>query len=320
MLKRGAYNSSKRRISAMPSSHTNILSPSFFNMLFAVAGWTLLHVFVLPVARGSDIPITLYTDIDCVTPSTSATNVSLGIGVCVATLGLSSFHLGSFPCLSGSVSSYVFSDTACGSAGDSFYYYRGLNDCMSAYNGGLAAIMLSCNQEKADQPASFTTITVGPIATAATAASSAASGGNGDDSSSTSSGSSSPSKPEAHGWDSLSLGTKLGIIISLAVGVPPILIGLYTIRYYRKKQRQKRAESRATDLQSLVFEHPRSDPGFSGSPSGDSRNGSAHFHPNSGYHTDIRLHSGMGSWRQPPVLPGMRWNGFEYVIGSGRGA
>ena len=182
---------------------------------------------MLPIASGFDIPITLYTDTDCVTPSTSATNVSLGIGVCAVTPGLSSFHLGSFPCLSGSVRYYIFGDTACGHTTDFTDHYA---DCHSAIEGGLAAVMLSCNQEDPEQPSSFTTINVGPIATAASSTLPAATGGGGDDypNSGSGSGSSPESSPEAHGWDSLSLGTKLGIIISLAVGVPPILIGLWT--------------------------------------------------------------------------------------------
>jgi hypothetical protein len=85
-------------------------------MLVVLLAWVLIRSAILTRAGGTGIPITLYTDNACGTPSTTAANVSLEIGVCTVTPGLGSFHLQPYPCSSGSVANYVFSDTACGQA------------------------------------------------------------------------------------------------------------------------------------------------------------------------------------------------------------
>ncbi|EXJ63934.1 hypothetical protein A1O7_00269 [Cladophialophora yegresii CBS 114405] len=210
-------------------------------------------------ADGTLIPITFYTNFGfsggCTTPSTLATNVSLEIGVCVVTPGLGSFHLGLFPCASGSVQQYVFTDTACGQLSSD--YYSGVDDCYVAYYGAMAAIMLSCNQESPEPPSATTTIPVAAIATGASSSStssttSASSNGGGDNSSpsGTSSSPSPSSSSSASGWSSLDLGTRIGIIVSLAVGIPPIILGIYTILQRRKRKADDQlAQAQGTPMQ-----------------------------------------------------------------------
>lgn len=180
----------------------------------------------------------------------------------------------------------IFSDTACGLTDGDWTY----GECNAAFAGAMAAITLSCsNKETAEQPSSFSTINVGPIATIASSATPAATNEGEDDSSGTSSGSgpSSGCILEARGWGSLLLGTEIGIIMSLAVAIPPIVIGLITLRHYRRKQRLKKAMSPDTDLQSLAAGYLHTLSGTS-ADSGDSLSNSEHFHYTSG--TQVPIH------------------------------
>lgn len=134
----------------------------------------------------------LYTDNSCNQASTTAANVSLSLDVCTVTPGLGSFVLSPFPCSSGSVIGYVFSDTACGNANQDNLFKGGGGDgngnshCYGPIHGDLAAVMLSCDQNTPGQPSSTTTVNVGPIATGATptSPSSTANGASNDGSSS----------------------------------------------------------------------------------------------------------------------------------------
>jgi hypothetical protein len=240
-------------------------------MLVVLVAWALLRAATLANASATEIPMTLYTDNSCDDPSTTAANVSLNIDVCVVTPGLGSFVLEPFPCSSGSVITYVFSDTACGNVAEDSVFRGGGNDgdnanCYGPIKGDLAAIMLSCNQDTPGQPSSTTTIDVGPVATGASPtsiSSTATSGsGNGDGSSPSSSSSSGTgsgsgsSSSNASGWNSLDLGTRIGIIVALAVGIPPILIGIYTIHLQKKKKERKKAEEEALSLGTPMQTYP----------------------------------------------------------------
>ncbi|OCT53324.1 hypothetical protein CLCR_10665 [Cladophialophora carrionii] len=212
-------------------------------------------------ASGTLIPITFYTnfgfDSGCTTPSTLATNISLELGACVVTPGLGSFHLSPFPCASGSVQNYVFTDTACGQVSRD-YYRGGDGSCYTAYYGAMAAIMLSCDQESPEPPTATTTIPVAAVATGASSSTSSttpsSSNEGGDDSSATSTSttdtSSSSASASASEWNSLDLGTRIGIIVSLAVGVPPITLTIYMIlQKRRRKADEQQAQAHGTPMQ-----------------------------------------------------------------------
>jgi hypothetical protein len=222
-----------------------------------LASFARAVLFGAQLARGLDIALMLYTDHACSTPSASNPNVTLGLNVCAVTTGLESFILTPVPCTSGNVAHWVFSDVACGDVSSAYYHgANDNNDCFAAYDGAMAALMLTCDgnvdELEPSRPTSTTTIAVGPVATsgasmtapAAPSSTSSASGltgtGGNNGSSTTSSGGS--------GWNSLDLGTRIGIIIALAVGIPPILIGLYALSLKKKKDRRGREEEQIYPL------------------------------------------------------------------------
>jgi len=216
-------------------------------MLTSFVAWVLLSSAQL--ARSSTaIPLTLYTDHACSTPSASNPNVTLGLNVCAVTTGLESFVLSPFPCTSGNVAQWVFADVACGDVSNAYYHGAGNNNyCYAAYDGAIAAVMLTCDgdayETEPSRPTSTTTIAVGPVATAG--ASTAAPAAPSTSSGSTGTGGgpgASTSNSVASGWNSLDLGTRIGIIVALAVGIPPILIGLYTIRMKKRRDQQRREQ------------------------------------------------------------------------------
>ncbi|OQV06634.1 hypothetical protein CLAIMM_11177 [Cladophialophora immunda] len=181
-----------------------------------------------PVARdtgaGADIDLLLYTDHACSTPSASNPNITLGLNVCADTTGLESVILNPVPCTSGNVRIWAFTDLGCRdvSAG----VYRGANNnnyCYAAFQGAIAAIMLTCDTDTSEvEPSSPTSTT-------------------------------SVARVDEHRRkhrlinykftkervEQLDLGTRIGIIIALAVGIPPILIGLYTISMKKKKNNEQ---------------------------------------------------------------------------------
>jgi len=152
------------------------------------------------------------------------------------------------PCTSGDVAQWVFTDVACGDVSNA--YYRGASnnmDCYAAYKGAMAAVMLTCDGDAGEtepsRPTSTTTIAVGLVATAGASTAAPASPAVPSTSSvPTSTGGASTTNSAASGWNSLDLGTRIGIIVSLAVGIPPILIGLYAIRMKKKKKEQQSGE------------------------------------------------------------------------------
>lgn len=215
-------------------------------MLVRLLAWPLICA-VTGTHASVTVPITFYTDNHCTAPSTTASNTSLALGVCIVTPGMGSFEQLPVSCQSGSVQNYVFADTACGQL-DSFSYDRtGDGHCYAAFTGGMAAMMLSCDQTAPGQPTATTTINVGPVATspAQTSSPSSSSSGSGTDpGSGTTSSSSPPSNPSSlsSGWNSLDNAARIGIIVSLAVGVPPILLTLYLIAMKKKQQQRRQQE------------------------------------------------------------------------------
>ena len=189
-------------------------------MLVAIFTCLLTYIATLTHAGGTDIPLDFYTDNACAAPSTTAANISLEVGVCAVTPGLGSFVLEPYPCSSGDVVQYAFSDTACGQPHSaSLTSIEGY--CYAELEGGdIAAIMLSCDQTSPGHPTSTTTIAVGPIATGGSNSSTSSTTGNGDGSSF----SSDPDSPTS-GWNSLSLPVRIVIIVGVSVGVLSAILG-----------------------------------------------------------------------------------------------
>ena len=279
-------------------------------MLVALFVWALIRSVTLTYAGGTNIPITLYTDNACETPSTTAANISLNLGVCVVTPGLGSFELEPFPCPSGSVANYVFSDTACGQVDENSYYRGGNNGyCYAPYTGDMAALMLSCDQTDPGQPTSTTTIDVGPVATGGASTSAASSpsptvdGGDGDGSSNngtnTTSGSdsSSDSSSLGSGWDSLNYAARIGIIVSLAMGIPTILIGLFAL--WQKRQSDRRKAQKAALIHGTPMPTSRY---FHGGANGAFQSGAVPSRP--------------APMRQP-LSHAQKWGGYRYINGGG---
>ena len=189
-------------------------------LTFAITG--LLHA--VSAQGGTPIPISLYTDIECETPSALHSNASIALGVCAVTPGLGSVDLNPFPCTSGDVKVWAFSDTACGKQDDIFIL--GSNCFGRANSGAYAAIMLSCDADEPGQPTATTTIQVGSVATGGPAPTStqdaggtSGSSGSTSPSSSPSESSSSSSSSSSSGWDGLSVGAKAGIIVGAIAAV-----------------------------------------------------------------------------------------------------
>lgn len=197
-------------------------------LVFLLSAWVLFCQATLADASSTEIPMTLYTDNSCKDPSNTTANASLKLDVCNVTPGLGSFVLNSFPCSSGSVIGYVFSDTACGNLNQNNLFKGGGGanpHCYGPISGGLAALMLSCNQNTPGQPSSTTTINVGPIATGASKTSpSSTSNGASSDGSSYSSNDSGTPRSSSSGWNSLNSGTRIGIIVALSVGIPLLIV------------------------------------------------------------------------------------------------
>lgn len=199
-------------------------------------------------STGVGVSLTLYTDQACSTPSATNPNVTLGLNVCAVTTGLESFILLPTPCVSGDVAAWMFTDTACGNPATIMDWYHGAGDnnyCWATFHGAMAAVMLTCDPDQEEtypsRPTATTTIAVGPVANAPASATTGggATGGSSTGSSSSSgtstsvSGSSATGNSTATGWSSLDLGTRIGIIVAICVGVPPIIIGLYALKRQR---------------------------------------------------------------------------------------
>jgi len=108
----------------------------------------------------------------------------------------------------------------------------------------MASVMLTCGDNKDEtMPASpataTTTVSVGQVVVAATPTT--AGGGAATTTQTQSSGSeatggtgtANTNSNSNSGWDSLDYGSRIGIIVAIAVGVPPILIGLWTLKRMR---------------------------------------------------------------------------------------
>lgn len=182
------------------------------------------------LTRVNGIPLSLYTDHVCLTPSASNPNVTLGLNVCAVTTGLESFILDPTPCTTGNVQGWIFLDTACSNQGS--IYSSGNNKyCYAPFEGGgIASLMLTCDQSETTPPTpvSTTTIVVGPVANPITSNSSSSS-------STSTGGTPDPSTPEGW-WDSLSQSTRIGFIVALAVGVP-LFVVLAIIGERKRKRR-----------------------------------------------------------------------------------
>ncbi|KAF1983354.1 hypothetical protein K402DRAFT_456750 [Aulographum hederae CBS 113979] len=206
--------------------------------------WSSQIALVAADDGGTPIPITTYTDSGdshCLTPSTTSPNVTLPLGICAVTPGMGSLNLPDYPCANAIVQPYVFSDTACGTEAVLGYFQS--DTCYAVYKGAMAAIMLSCDHNNPETPVGTTTIAVGAVATqgAAGGGTPVASGGGGGSSITPSSAASptntntdsdsDPGSPAKNGWSSLDYGARVGIIVALAVGIPPIVIAAWALMY-----------------------------------------------------------------------------------------
>jgi hypothetical protein len=198
------------------------------------------------LVRSTGIFLSLFTDEHCSTPSTTNPNVNLGINVCAVTTGLESFIYVPVACTTGFAKAWVFTDVGCTNPVDPDYYYVGgsnNNYCYAAYIPGVfPALMLTCDADAEEvtpsRPTSTTTIAVGSVVNAATSTTAggstttgASSAGSTTNSTDTNTGTgTSTSNSNATGWNSLDYGSRVGIIVAIAVGVPPIFIALYALK------------------------------------------------------------------------------------------
>ncbi|KAF3001613.1 hypothetical protein E8E14_006647 [Neopestalotiopsis sp. 37M] len=205
----------------------------------------LLAAILLRVGAQSNVTISTFTDNECNTASTITPSVSIPLDACIVTIGMESFQLPTTPCAGGgapSVLTYGFTDQHCIK---SWLYTAGYGKgCRGADSAGEAygSILLTCRAESDSGQApsadsTTVTITVGPAATGAS--SSGTSSGSSNSSGSTtssgttgtsSSGSGGDSSDSCSGWSCLSYGERIGVIVAIAVGVPPIIIGIYALR------------------------------------------------------------------------------------------
>ena len=231
-----------------------------------LAFYLLLHDLSVVLAQ-LQVQLHLYTDNYCKTPSTERAVASVPISECIVTPGLGSIKRSSVNCASGTVQLVGYQDTSCGTQQD---LVEEVNDCTGAFEGGIAAILLTCNQEDDSgqidpgTPSTTSTIVVGQVADSAptakpsltskspsvtqhrgvtatqTASSSSPSnslngGGNGTDDSAGGN-SISPSKSSS----GLSQSDIISIAVGLGVGIPSILIALVGLRLRLRKNRANR--------------------------------------------------------------------------------
>jgi len=209
---------------------------AFFVALALLSAPELVH--------STGIFLSLFTDEHCSTPSTTNPSVTLGINVCAVTTGLESFIYVPVACTTGFAKAWVFTDVGCANPVDPDYYYVD-GSCYAAYIPGVfPALMLTCDADADEvtpsRPTSTTTIAVGPVVNAATSTTAGGSTTTGASSAGSTTGSTtgstgtgtgtSTSNSNATGWNSLDYGTRVGIIVAIAVGVPPIFIGLYALK------------------------------------------------------------------------------------------
>lgn len=203
-------------------------------------------------ASGTPISISVYTDIECQTPSTISTNVSLSLGVCAVTPGLGSVSRRDVPCANGVVQVWGFTDITCTT--EIFLGLTSYGDgCYGrATPGAVAAILLNCDENSPGTPTATTTIKVAPIATGGSSSAKASSSAG-----STSYGGESGSATNASsGWDALSTGAKVGIIAGSLVG---ILVLSYFIGLVNKKRTvtaPSKPNERGRDLERDNQMHP----------------------------------------------------------------
>jgi hypothetical protein len=160
--------------------------------------------------RGTGIPLSLYTDEECVSPSTSAPNITLELNVCAVTTGMESFVLLPTPCISGNVEVWGFVDNMCENLGTSYWSNSKKNCYASSSNGAIAAIMLTCDANTDETEPSSPTSTTTP-------------------SSSSGTGSTPNSNPSP--WDNLKIGVRIGIIfVGVAAGISVMYLLVRGIR------------------------------------------------------------------------------------------
>lgn len=248
----------------MPSRPSHHATSSFCTLFIPSARLSAMIAYFIALAllsapqpvRSTGITLSLFTDEHCSAASTTNPSASLGINVCVVTPGLESFIYTPVACTTGFAKAWVFADAGCAKPIEPDYYYAGSNAndyCYEAYIPGVfPALMLTCDadadEDTPSRPTSTTTLVVGPVVDAATStaagastggstATGASSAGSTTSSSSTSTNSgsgsgtgTSTSHSNASGWNSLDYGSRVAIIVAIAVGVPPILIGLYALK------------------------------------------------------------------------------------------
>ncbi|KAH8658472.1 hypothetical protein BX600DRAFT_552582 [Xylariales sp. PMI_506] len=173
------------------------------------------------LARSVDVSLDFYSSTDCKTPSTITPSAALNLSICVATPGLVSLYYETVPCAGGGiVIPYLFGDTSCGSQQTILDVYKTGSDyhCLSDFaSDSIAAVMLSCSQTQPEQPQGTSIVSVAQVATASIASTTPTA-------STTSATSSSENTTNdvqniQAGWNNLSLGAQIGIIVAAAVAV-----------------------------------------------------------------------------------------------------
>ncbi|MCJ1230183.1 hypothetical protein MMC12_006855 [Toensbergia leucococca] len=148
-------------------------------MYRSLARYLLLLHHLSTVLAQLQVQLDFYTDLQCQIPSTSHADVSVPVSECIVTPGLGSISINPVACSSGNVQLLAYQDTSCGTQLGVLDWYRVTDTCSARFNGDIAAISLTCNQESdagtVDPGTLVTTSTlaVGQVADSATTASQA---------------------------------------------------------------------------------------------------------------------------------------------------
>ncbi|MCJ1271768.1 hypothetical protein MMC22_011673 [Lobaria immixta] len=246
-----------------------------------LAFYLLFHGLSAVLAQ-LQVQLNFYTDHQCQTPSTEHAAVSIPISECIVTPGLGSISHPSVNCENGDVQLVAYQDTSCGTQLGVLDWYKVTKQCSARYSGGIAAILLTCNQVSGagtidpGTPTTTSTVVVaqvagsaptathsvassslsvthsGRITTTQTASSSSPSSSNngGDIGTNNSTGGNSTSSSKSS--SGLSTSDIISIAVGLGVGIPTILIGLWGLRRRRRNKLNQETETR-TEMSSKMY-------------------------------------------------------------------
>ena len=208
--------------------------------------WTLATIGSLSVSQGLNVNLDFYVNMDCAKASTITPSASLNLSTCFVTPGLVSLHYDTVPCAGGgTVYPFLFKDSSCGTQEDILDFYKTGTDfhCLSDFKDvSTGSIMLSCNDTPED-PVATSTISIAPVATGASAPTSTSTSGSGSKGSKGSD-SNDSNDQDPTGWNSLSSGAHIGIIVGAAALVFLVLV-VFCAGALRRRRKNRRYENEA---------------------------------------------------------------------------